>query len=71
MTIQSQEKKEICQQTRKGEMFEEELKYTTGIDFQIVAFPACNGETVGDTTSHHALGLHSFGARKITGMKKL
>ena len=44
----------------KEHLFEEELKWVRGIDFQMGVYQAVN---VGDTL-HHALELQLFGARK-------
>ena len=48
----------------KEHLFEEELKWIAGVDFQIAAFQAVNADNVDGDTLHHALGLQPFGARK-------
>ena len=53
----------------KEKLFEQELKWIPGIDFQIAAFQAVNADNVDGDTLHHALGLHPFGARKKGGVK--
>ena len=53
--------------TLKEKMFEAELGWTAGVDFQIGAFPAVNADNIDGDTLHHALGLQPFGARKKTG----
>ena len=57
-------------QILKEKLFEQELKWTAGIDFQIAAFQTVNADNVDGDTLHHALGLQPFGARKKTGVKK-
>ena len=53
----------------REKVFEQELSWTAGIDFQIAAFQAVNADNVDGDTLHHALGLQPFGARKKTGVK--
>ena len=50
----------------KEKLFEGELGWTSGLDFQIGAFQAVNADNVDGDTLHHSLGLQPFGARKKT-----
>ena len=40
----------------KEQLFEKELQWTAGIDFQIAAFQAVNADGIDGDTLHHALG---------------
>ena len=53
----------------KEKLFEKELNWIAGVDFQIAAFQAVNADNVDGDTLHHALGLTPFGARKKTCMQ--
>ena len=53
----------------KEKLFEGELGWTAGIDFQIGAFQAVNADNIDGGTLHHALGLQPVGARKTIGKK--
>jgi hypothetical protein len=48
----------------REKLFEEELHWTAGIDFQVVAFQAVNADNVNGDTLHHALGLQPFCAKQ-------
>ena len=53
----------------KEKLFQEELGWTAGIDFQIGTFQAVNADNIDGDTLRHALGLQPFGARKTTASK--
>ena len=53
----------------KEHLFEEELKWIGGVDFQIGVYQAMNVDNVDGDTLHHALGLQPLGARKKKGVK--
>ena len=48
----------------KEELFQKELGWCSGIDFQVAAFQAVNADNVEGDTLHHALGLSPFIAQK-------
>ena len=48
----------------KEQLFEKELQWTSGIDFQIAAFQAVNADGIDGDTLHHALGLTPYGGKK-------
>ena len=51
----------------KEKLFEGEIGWRAGLDFQIGAFQAVNADNIDGDTLHHALGLQPFGARKKSG----
>ena len=68
MTWWSRNRKSHVIKILKEKLFEQELKWTSGVDFQIAAFQAVNADNVDGDTLHHALGLQPFGTRKKTGV---
>ena len=48
----------------KEQLFEKELQWEQGIDFQVTALQAVNADSLDGDTLHHALGLQPFLQKK-------